>query len=345
MSMEEKLRLTFACGNYDRMDPLAKKVVEPSGVDLDFLGIDNPREIFDRMVGSMEFDASEMSSSEYICRYAAGERDLVGIPVFPSRAFRHSCIVVNSNMISKPADLNGKKIGVQLYTMTAAVWIRGVLQDAGVDLSTITWVEGDLVKPGTHGKAMTKPLLRPVDRISNDSSKSLSQLLEDGEIAATIGAHPPTCLGRAHHIQHLFPNIREAEKEYYSGTGIFPIMHLVVIRREIVEKYPFVPRSLFHAMNESKDIALRSMKASSTYRYMLPFLSSDLAEIEQLFNGDPWAYGIESNRATLETLVSLLYDQAMIARKVPLEMLFPVQCEIEHIFNSRRICIQEFFTF
>lgn len=309
------------------MDPLANKAVDPVGIDLNYITINHPREIFDRMIRGMEFDLSEMSSSEYVCRYAAGERDLVGIPVFPSRAFRHSCIVVNSDIISSPSDLNGKRIGVQVYTMTAAVWIRGVLQDAGVDLSTITWIEGDLVKPGSHGQPKTKPLLRPVSRVPNESPKSLSQLLEEGEIAATIGAHAPPCLAKASHIRHLFPNIRETEKEYYQRTGIFPIMHLVVIKRAVVEKHPFVPRSLFQVMNESKNIALRSMRLASTYRYMLPFLSSDLEEIEQLFGGDPWPYGIESNRTVLEALVNLLYDQAMISRRISLEELFPFPCE------------------
>ncbi|KAJ5657495.1 uncharacterized protein N7484_001144 [Penicillium longicatenatum] len=263
-----------------------------------------------------------MSSSEFICRYAAGERDLVAIPVFPSRAFRHSCIVVNSSIISKPSDLNGKKIGVQVYTMTAAVWVRGILQDAGVDLSTITWVEGDLVQPGSHGKAMPKPLLRPIERVPNQSPKSLSQLLEDGEIAATVGAHAPPCLGHAPHIQRLFPNIRETEKGYYQRTGIFPIMHLVVIKSDIVEQHPFVPRSIFQAMNESKNMALRSMRFLSTYRYMLPFLTSDIDEIDLLFGGDPWPYGVESNRTALEALVNLLYEQAMISRKIAIDEIF-----------------------
>lgn len=320
--MGDKLRLTFACGSYDRMDALANKIVEPIGIDLDYITINNPREIFDRMIPDLEFDVSEMSSSEFICRYAAGERDLVAIPVFPSRAFRHSNIVVNSNIISKASDLNGKKIGVQVYTMTAAVWVRDILQEAGVDLSTITWVEGDLVKPGSHGKLKPKPLLRPIDRIPNQSPKSLSQLLEDGEIAATIGAHAPPCLGEAPHIQRLFPNIRETEKEYYQNSGIFPIMHLVVIRRDIVEKHPFVPGSLLHAMNESKNIALHSMRSLSTYKYMLPFLTSDLDEISQLFGGDPWPYGVESNRKALDKLVKLLYEQAMISRILAVEELF-----------------------
>lgn len=323
----EKLNLSFACGPYDRMDPLAKKEVEPQGINLNYITIQNPREIFDRMINDREFDASEMSVSEYICRYADGERDLVGIPVFPSRAFRHSCIVVNTDIIKTPSDFNGKKIGVQIYTMTAAVWIRGVLQEAGVDLSTITWVEGDLRKPGSHGKPRAKPLLRPVNRVRNESSSSLSQLLETGEIAATIGADVPTCFGKTPHIQHLFPNVRQTEKEYFQRTGIFPIMHLVVIKKDVLDRQPFVASSLFKTMNESKDIALAQMKFASTYRYMLPFLPSDLKEIEDLFGGDPWPYGVEPNRKVLESLVTFLYDQAMIARKVPLEELFPIACE------------------
>lgn len=321
--MAQKLRLTFACGPYDRMDALATGTVQPAGIDLNYITIDRPRDIFDRMIGGLEFDVSEMSVSEYICRHADGERDLVAIPVFPSRAFRHNCIVVNTDMVRKPSDLNGKRIGVQLYTMTAAVWIRGALQEAGVDLSTITWVEGDLEKPGAHGKPNTKPLLRPVKRVPNENpTKPLSQCLQDGEIAATIGADPPSCLGRAPNVRHLFPEIRETEKQYVRKSGIFPIMHLVVIRRDIVDKYRFVPSSLYDAMNESKDIALRRMKYSGTYRYMLPFLPSDLEEIEQLFGGDPWPYGVEPNRKTLEALVAFLYDQAMISRKIPLEELF-----------------------
>ena len=186
-AMTAKVPITFACGPYDRMDALAKGSVQPAGIALNYLTIDHPRDVFDRMIGGLEFDASELSASEYICRYAAGHRDLVALPVFPSRVFRHGFIAVNTNLVKKPEDLNGKKVGVQLYTMTAAVWIRGLLQQAGVDLSSITWVEGAVEKPGSHGVPSAEPLLKPVTRVRNDTDKSLSQLLEDGEIAATIG--------------------------------------------------------------------------------------------------------------------------------------------------------------
>lgn len=319
--MAKKLPLSFACGRYDRMEPLAKGEIEPAGIDLNYISIDHPRDIFDRMLGGHEFDASEMSLSEYICRYADGERDLIAIPVFPSRAFRHGNIIVNTDLVQKPSDLNGKAIGVQLYTMTAAVWIRAALADAGVDLSTITWIEGAFDKPGPHGNANPKPLLLPVNRIQNISAKSLSQCLQDGDIAATIGAEIPPCFGIAPNVRRLFSDTREAMKIYLQQTGIFPIMHVVVIRKEIVDKWPFVVTSLYNAFNESKNLASRRMRFG-TNPYMLPFLPSDIEEIDLLFGGDAWPYGIEPNRKTLEALVFHLYEQAMIPGQIPLEELF-----------------------
>ena len=185
--MSAKIPINFACGPYDRMTAMRTGEVQPAGIALNYICIDHPRDVFDRMIGGQEFEASELSASEYICRYSAGHRDLVAIPVFPSRAFRHSFIAVNENIVKKPEDLNGKRIGVQLYTMTAAVWIRGLLQQSGVDLSSITWVEGAVERPGSHGVPSAEPLLKPVKRVRNEANKSLSQLLEDGEIAATIG--------------------------------------------------------------------------------------------------------------------------------------------------------------
>jgi 4,5-dihydroxyphthalate decarboxylase len=263
-----------------------------------------------------------MSSSDYICRYVDGERDLIALPVFPSRAFRHNCIAVNTDLVQKSSDLNGKRIGVQRYTMTAAVWIRGALQDAGVDLSTITWVEGDFERPGAHGEVKAKPLLRPVIRVPNEGTKSLSECLQDGDIAATIGAGVPSCLGKAPNVRRLFPDHHETTKQYFQRTGIFPIMHLLVVRKAVVDKYPFVPTSLFNALDESKNLALHRMKFAGTNRYMLPFLPSHIEEIDQLFGGDPWPYGLEANRKPLEALVSYLYEQAMIPREISLEELF-----------------------
>ncbi|KAL9110493.1 MAG: hypothetical protein Q9227_005037 [Pyrenula ochraceoflavens] len=317
------LRLTLACGAYDRMVPLATGEVRPRGIDLNFLEVHHPRDIFDRMVAHQEFDVSELSASEFITRYVAGDRSFVAIPVFPSRAFRHSFIAVNSNNIKKPGDLNGKRIGVQLYTMTAAVWQRGLLQhEYGVDLGTIEWVEGMMEKPGSHGKPSALPPLKPVRITANKANKSLSELLEDGDIDATIGADPPACLGKAQHIRRLFPDFHRVEREYYQETGIFPIMHLIAIRRDVYEQNKFIASSIFEAMNDSKELARKRMSYTTALRYMLPWLPEALDEIQNVFGGDCWPYGVDENRKTLESLIKYLHEQLMIDRLVTVDELF-----------------------
>ncbi len=269
------------------MVPLATGEVQPAGLNVNFIEVQHPRDIFDRMIANREFDASELSASEYITRYVSGDRSFVAIPVFASRVFRHSFICVNTNLIKDPKDLNGKRIGVQLYTMTAAVWIRGVLQhEYGIDLGSIEWVEGKMEGPGSHGKPSSLPPLSPV-RITrnNDPNRSLSDLLEAGEIAATIGADIPECLGRAPHVRRLFPNFDEVERDYYKRTGVFPIMHLVAIRREYYEANRFAASSLFNALNDSKEVARKRMSSLGALKYMLPWLGQDLDEIKETFRG------------------------------------------------------------
>ena len=182
--MTSRVQLNFACGLYDRMQALQTGEVQPAGIDLNFIDIHHPRDVFDRMVGKLEFDLSELSASEYITRYVAGEKTFVALPVFPSRAFRHGYIAVNEWTVKRPSDLEGKRIGVQLYTMTAAVYQRGLLQQLGLDLSTITWVEGAMEKPGAHGSPSALSPLKPVNIQRNRTAKSLSQMLEDGEIGS-----------------------------------------------------------------------------------------------------------------------------------------------------------------
>jgi 4,5-dihydroxyphthalate decarboxylase len=318
-----RLPLTFACAGYDRMQALMTGEVQPDGIDLNFIPIDNPRELFDRMVGRLEFDLSEMSSSEYITRFAAGSCPFIALPVVASRVFRHGFIAVDRRAITKPTDLAGKRIGVQLYSMTAAIWIRGILQHHyGVDLSGVEWVEGAIDAPHAHGKPTVLPPLKPIRITQNNSGKSLSQLLEAGEIAATIGADLPPAFGSNPNVVRLFPDFRQAEKDYYKQTGIFPIMHLIVVRRDVLEKHPFIASSLYHAFCESKALAYKRMRYLGTLRYMLPWMTAELDEIQQVFGGDPWPYGVEPNRKAIEALVQYLVDQSMIARPVPVDDLF-----------------------
>jgi 4,5-dihydroxyphthalate decarboxylase len=317
------LPMTFACGLYDRMTALYTGEVRPAGIDLNFIAVNDPRALFDRMAARQEFDASEMSTSEYVSRFAAGKCPFVAIPVFPSRMFRHGFITVDSRVVKTPKDLEGKRIGIQLYTMTAAVWIRGLLQhDHGVDLSNIQWVEGAMEEPKPHGNPTVLPPLKPISIVANTSGKSLSELLEAGDIQAVIGADVPSAIRRAPHVKRLFPDFRAEEKAYYRRTKIFPIMHLVVLRREFHERHPFAATSLFNALEESRSLAQRRMRYIGALRYMLPWLPAELDEIDEVFGGDPWPYGIEANRPTLEALVRFLADQSMIAAPVKLEDLF-----------------------
>jgi 4,5-dihydroxyphthalate decarboxylase len=318
-----RLPLTFACGLYDRVVALANGTVPVDGVDLNFINIDSPREIFDRMSGSQEFDASEYSSSEFISRFAAGQCPFVAIPIFPSRSFRHGFIAVNRKFVRTPKDLEGKRVGLPMYTMTASIFIKGLLQhEYGVDLSKIEWVEGQINGGEAHGAPTTMPLVKPVAIERNQSGKSLSTLLEEGAIHATIGTGLPNALGRNPDIERLFPNYRELERDYYKRTRIFPIMHLVAIRRDVYERNPFVATSLYKALNAAKDLAITKMRAVVSLRYMLPWMGSDVEEIKEVFGGDAFPYGLEANRPTLEALVQYLHDQHLIAEPVKLEDLF-----------------------
>src|SRR5580704_14867252 len=213
------LPITFACGLYDRMLALQTGAIKPDGIDLNFLVIDNPREIFDRMNNGLEFDACEMSSSEFISRYAARKLPFVALPVFASRVFRHGFIVVNRRFIAAAKDLAGKRIGVPLYTQTAALFVRGLMQhDLGVDLSTIEWVEGSVNEPGSYGNPSVMPLLKKINLKPNKSGKSLSDLLAAGEIQGLIGSTIPNSLKTSPDVVRLIPDYRAQEKDYYKRT-------------------------------------------------------------------------------------------------------------------------------
>ena len=315
--------MTFACGLYDRMIALRTGDVQPEGIDLNFINVDNPRELFDRMVGKLEFDASEMSSSEYVTRYAAGDCPFVALPVFASRVFRHGFIAVDTRQVKAPKDLEGKRIGVALYTMTAAIFIRGLLQhEYGVDFSKCTWVQGAINTAGAHGSPTVLPLLKPIKIEQGPHNKSLDDLIQEGVVDATMGTSMPESFRTNPDIARLFPNFVELEKEYYKRTRIYPIMHLVAIKKSIYEKYPFVATSLFNAFQRAKEIALERMYNQRALRYMMPWLPRDIDEIYEYFDGDPWPYGVEPNRPTLEALVTYLQDQHLTDWKPKLEELF-----------------------
>ena len=318
-----KLPLTFACGAYDRMLGLALGEVQPEGIDLNFLIVDEARQIFDRMSGGQEFDVCEYSSSEFITRLAAGNSPFVALPVFASRVFRHGYIWVNRQAIKSPKDLEGKRVGVPLYTQTAAIYMRGLLkEDHGVDLSTIHWVQGAVNDAGSHGNPTVLPMARPVPVEINKSGKSLGDLLAENDIQAIISTTNPNSRRRNPEVQRLFPDFRAVEQDYFRRTRIFPIMHLIAMRRAVYEKHPFIATSLYHAFNKSKELAWKRMRYLGTLQYMLPWLPADLDEIDDIFDGDSWPYGIEPNRPTLEAMIRFMVDQGLILKPIPIEDLF-----------------------
>lgn len=318
-----KVPLTFACGLYDRMLPLYTGEVQVEGVDLNFLVEDNPRVIFDRMAAGLEYDVCEFSSSEYISRFVANQCPFVAIPVFASRVFRHSFVFVNRKAVKNPKELEGKRIGVPVYTMTAAVFIRGLLADEfGIDFAKCEWLEGDINSSKPHGNPTILPTAKKLSIAANKSGRSLSQLLEEGELQAIVGTGVPEAYGRNPDIVRVYPDYRAAEMDYYKRTRIFPIMHLVVIRRDVHERHPFLATSLYHAFDKAKDIEQRKMRYRGTLRSMLPWMHAELDEIDAVFGGDPWPYGVELNRPTLEALVRYLADQGIVAKAPRVDDLF-----------------------
>lgn len=315
------LRVTLACGAYDRTEALRIGAVQPEGIDLNFVAIQSPPEIFARMVTNEAFDVSEMSCAHSLIHRAKGDFPFVALPVFPSRMFRHGYIFVNTESgIRNPRDLEGKRVGVPEYSQTAAVWIRGLLQhEYGVDLSTLAWVSGGVNAPGRPDTLVNWPDGVEITKVRD---RPLNELLVEGEIDALIGARRPAALGKDPRLARLFPNYRELEREYYRKTKLFPVMHTVVIREAFYREHKWIAESLYKAFVAAKAWCLEQMKFSSSLRYTLPWLQAELDEMAEVFGADPWPYGLEANRHVLTTLVQYLVEQRLLPKPLPLEELF-----------------------
>jgi 4,5-dihydroxyphthalate decarboxylase len=317
-----KIKVTLACGPYDRTWPLASGRVQPEGVDLNYISLP-PEELFWRMAVHGEFDASEFSLGAVSILLGRGDRRFVGIPVFPSRFFRHSSVFINSNSgIKRPEDLKGRRVGVPDYTMTANTWIRGFLEhDYGVKPTDLQWVTGGLNESGRKQRVATKPIEGL--KITNTETGTLSEMLDRGEIDALIGAREPDSFrNRSPNVARLFPNYRDVETKYYQRTGIFPIMHLIVIKRDIYERHPWLAYSLYKAFAESKEICAKEMTAQSALKYMLPWMIPELEETTRIMGADYWPYGLEANRKTLEAFIGYNKEQGLVESPFKAEDLF-----------------------
>lgn len=325
----KNLKLTMACGPYDRTHALQDGTVCPVGIDLSYLPIQLPTDIFAPMVYEQAFDLAEMSGAVYMTLRTQKNFPFVAIPVFPSRLFRHGFIFINGQSgIRVPKDLEGKRVGLPTYGHTAAVWIRGILQDEyDVHLEKIHWYIGGIDGP---------PVPDPSDILPNkdlsirvlEKGKTLSEMIESGELDAVIGARVPSGLGKSDKVRRLFPNYREIERDYYLRTGIFPIMHMIVMKEDLYKAHPWIAQSIYDAMMQAKQISSNRMRFNGALHYSLPWLFDELDEIDEIFGGDAWPYGLQANRKTLETLQTYLVNQGFIKNALPLEKLFsPIKRE------------------
>jgi 4,5-dihydroxyphthalate decarboxylase len=318
------LPLKLACGPYDRMEGLRYGAVLPEGIDIEYLAITPPHAIFARMVANEEFDVCEMSAALYLIERSKGRFPFVAIPVFPSRVFRHGNIYINRNAdISEPRDLEGKRVGLQEFRQTAALWARGILRDEyGVDTDAFNWVEGGT---NTPRKANPQIDIRP-DRslfITHlEEGDTLSAALEAGRIDAMLGAQRPMSFDSGENVIQLFPDYRARERDYFKRTGIFPIMHTMIFREAVYAKNPWIAKSIFAACEKSKVRADQEMRFSSALRFMTPWLLDDIVEMDAVFGGDAWPYGLQTNRPHLATMQRYLVEEGFLSDALPLDELF-----------------------
>lgn len=319
-----KLRLTLACGSYDLLMALIEGSIVPAGIDLNVLTMASP-ERHGRMLRHEEFDVCELSLVGYLVAWDQG-RGFTAIPVFPHRRFRHAYMVKRTDCgIERPADLNGKRVGLDTLQNSAGLWMRGILQDHyGVDLKSIEWwcqEEEDVpFEPAPWMK---------VRRVAK--GKDIDRMLVEGDLEGALYPETlPSIRNRSPRVAPLFPNSKEAEIDYYKKSGIFPIMHTVVIKNEILEKQSWVAVNILQAFQRAKEICYQRMK--DPRNFALVWVKELMQEQEAIFGSDPWPYTLQQNRKALEAVVRYEHEQGMIKRKPEIEELFfPASLqEIQH---------------
>lgn len=309
-------------GDYDRNRALYDGRVQIDGCDPVYMLL-NPEEMFFRAMRSRDFDVTELSFSSYLVKHSKGESPYIAVPVFLSRAFRHTSIYVRKDRIKKPEDLKGCRIGIPEYQLTAIVWARSILQDDyGVHPEDVTWVRGGIDTPGRPEK-IKLDLPAGVKVESAPEGKTISDLLDEGAIEAFIAPRPPS--GAAMHnpnVAWLFDDPTAIAKDYYRRTGIFPIMHVVGIRKELAQQHPWLPGAVFKGFSESKTKALELLADTSATKVTLPFVEEQLKAARETLGQDFWSYGVAPNRKTLEAFLHHHHAQGLSAKKVALDELF-----------------------
>lgn len=310
-------------GNYDRTRALVDGRVQIDGVDAIYSTL-SPEEMFFRAFRHQDYDVSELSMSSYCVSVAKGDPHYIAIPVFLSRAFRHTSIYVNANSgIGKPEDLKGRRIGIAEYQLSANVWVRGILEhDYGVTPADIVWVRGGMDTPGRPEKLKLN-LPDDVRLESAPEGNTLNQMLIDGDIDGFIGPRAPRCFAEGHpNVRRLFENSVAAASDWYRETGIFPIMHLLGVRRSLADVHPWLPGALFKAFTEAKDVALDALRDTSATKVTMPFVEDTLASTYELMGRDYWPYGFAQNQKTLETFCDIHHGQALSPKRLEPARLF-----------------------
>lgn len=320
-----RVPITLACWDYDRTRALADGTVRADGVDLTYLSLP-VEETFFRMLRHREFEAAEMSLGSFVTAAAAtpDAGGLVAIPVFPSRAFRHHGIYVHSGSgIETPSDLVGRTVGVPEYQLTAVVWIRGILADRhGVPVASVHYRTGGMHSPGRVEKqALDLPPEIDVAPIAPD--RTLVDMLVTGEIDALYAPRTPRPMleGRPE-VRRLFADPRAVEEQYARDTGIFPIMHVVVLRRDVYEARPWLAGSLLGAFEQAKSLSMARMAETAANPYLVPWLYDEIERTTKLLGRDFWPYGLEANRTTLEVFLRYAHEQGLADRLLEAEELF-----------------------
>ncbi len=324
-----KLNISFACWNYDRTRALMDGTVSVDGINLNYLNLP-VEETFFRMARFQEFDVCEMSLSSYCVSLNKPERPFVALPIFPSRFFRHSCIYVNANSgIKEPKELIGKRIASPEYQMTAPVWIRGILQDHyGVPVDAQPYLFGGEEETGRIEKMKLE--LPPNIKVSPiGEHQTLSQMLADGELDALYTARAPSSFLKGDgKVKRLFENYPEVERNYFRETGIFPIMHVVVMRREVYEANRWIAQSLTKAFIEAQRLTYQDLRETAALKAMLPWLNAHVEETEREFGSDWWPFGLDKNVKVLETFTRYHFEQGLSKQKrKPQELFAPEALE------------------
>jgi 4,5-dihydroxyphthalate decarboxylase len=317
-----KLELSVAVGDYDRTRALIDGSVAIDGVDPVYMTL-VPEEIFFRAFRAAEFDICELSLSSYTVKTAQNNSPYIAVPAFVSRAFRHTAIYVRTDRVKKPQDLKGRKVGLPEYQLTANVWARALLDDDyGVKPADIHWIRGGIEEPGRPEKLAIK--LPPGVRLDNaPEGATISGLLEAGEIDGFIAPRPPALVEKGHpNIGWLFPDPIAVAKDYFKRTGLFPIMHVVGIRRTLAEKHPWLPGAVFKAFQQAKAVGVDKLSDTSATKVTLPFVEEALKNARSLMGEDYWSYGVEPNRKVLDYFLGQHHAQGLSSRRVAVDELF-----------------------